>query len=207
MPLSRLKLKRISEYNLRTITIIQIVIATIISLLFQFVFPLNWQPFDRALHGPNVQHGDPGTSVVLSTLSQWFFSFAIAWLIYRDNPYINNFLIYSLVPLLSVLIMDIFLMLFWDYIHFTPLVIDFYILLKKRETLFQKWFPYYLVFLSTWYCIVYFLRLTYLDLPLNLFIANWIAMGLIGFGISCIFEDSILKSYLEKRKHANQEGN
>lgn len=204
MPVNMFKLKRISEYSLRTITIIQIIIATVITLLFQFVFPLNWQPFDRALHGPNVQHGDPGTSVVISTLSQWFFSFAIAWLIYRDNPYINNFLIYSLVPLINVVVMDLFLLLFWDYIHFIPLAIDFYILFKKRETLFQKWFPYYLVFFSSWYCVVYFLRLTYLDMPLNLFIANWIAMGLIGFGISCIFEDSIVKSYLKKKKDKNK---
>jgi hypothetical protein len=200
MPIDYLKIKKISEYSLRTITIIQIVIATLISLLFQFVFPLNWQPFDRALHGPNVQHGDPGTSVVISTLSQWFFSFAIAWLLYRDNPYINNFLIYSLVPLISVLVMDIVIFLYYDYIHFIPLAVDIYILLKKRNTLFQKWFPYYFIFYSIWYCAVYFLRLTYLDLPLNLFVLNWIAMALVGFGISCIFPDSIVKSYMKKRK-------
>jgi hypothetical protein len=70
MPTNKLQIRRINEYSLRMITIIQIIIATIISLLFQFVFPLNWQPFDCALHGPNVQHGDPGTSVVISTLSQ-----------------------------------------------------------------------------------------------------------------------------------------
>ncbi len=201
--MNSIKFIKISEYSIRTITIIQIFIATVISLLFQFVFPLNWQPFDRAFHGPKIQHGDPGTSIVISTLSQWFFSFAIAWLIYRDNPYINNFLIYSLVSLINVLVMDIFLLLFWDYIHFIPLAVDIYILFKKRDTLFQKWFPYYLVFFSIWYCIIYFLRFTYLDLPLYLFIANWIAMGFIGFGISCTFPDSIVKSYIKKKKSTN----
>lgn len=193
-------MKKISEYSLRTITLIQIITATVISLLFQFVFPLNWQPFDRTLHGPNVQHGDPGTSVVISTLSQWFFSIAIAWFICRDNPYINNFLIYSLVPLLSVLVMDIVIFLYYDYIHFIPLVVDIFILIKKRNTLYQKWFPYYLIFYSVWYSAVYFLRLTYLDLPLDLFILNWIMMGLIGFFISCLFQDSIIISYMKKRK-------
>ncbi|TFG30028.1 MAG: hypothetical protein EU532_01745 [Promethearchaeota archaeon] len=200
-------MKKISEYSLRTITLIQILIATMISLLFQFVFPLNWQPFDRALHGPNVQHGDPGTSVAISTLSQWFFSIAIAWFIYRDNPYINNFLIYSLVPLISVLVMDIVILLYYDYIHFIPLAVDIYILLKKRYTLFQKWFPYYLIFYSVWYCVVYFLRLTYLDLPLDLFILNWIAMGLIGFGITCLCQDSIIKSYVKKNREKFTEEN
>ncbi|TFG07422.1 MAG: hypothetical protein EU539_04935 [Promethearchaeota archaeon] len=198
-------MKRISEYDLKTITILQIIIATGISLLFQFVFPLNWQPFDRALHGPNVQHGDPGTSVVISTLSQWFFSFAVSWLIYRDNPYINNFLIYSLFPLMMVLFMDIAIFLWWDYIHFLPLAVDIYLLLKKRKTLFQRWFPYYFIFYSIWYTSVYFLRLTYLDLPLNLFIINWISMGILGFMISCSFPDSILISYIENRRLSKPE--
>ncbi|MFX0072865.1 MAG: hypothetical protein ACFFAO_17450, partial [Candidatus Hermodarchaeota archaeon] len=190
--MNKLKIKRISEYSIKTITIIQIIIATIISLLFQFVFPLNWQPFDAAIHGPNVQHGDPGTSIAISTLSQWFFSFAIAWLIYRDNPYVNNFLIYSLIPLIAVLVMDIAILLWWDYIHFLPLIVDIIILFRKRDTLIQKRFPFYFCFMSLWYATVYFLRLTYLDVPLYLFFLNWILMGVLGFVISCTFPDSFL---------------
>ena len=103
--------------------------------------------------------------------------------------------------------MDIVIFLYYDYIHFIPLAVDIYILLKKQNSLFQKWFPYYFILYSVWYCFVYFLRLTYLDLPLNLFILNWIAMGLIGFGISCLFQDSIIKSYMKKNKEKITEEN
>ncbi len=186
-------MKKISDFSLKTITIVQITIATIISLLFQFFFPLTWQPLDLIMFGPDIKHGDPDMNVVIASISQWYFSFSIAWLIYRDNPYINNFLIYSFGTVILISFADIFYYhLFWDFIHFTPLVIDIYLIWKKRDTLYQKWLPYYMIFLSFWYYIMYFLHLVYFLIPLVLLIANWTAVTLIGIALSFSFPDNII---------------
>ena len=50
-------MKKISELNIRIILLIQIATATVISLLFQFVFPLTWQPLDFTMYDPNIKHG------------------------------------------------------------------------------------------------------------------------------------------------------
>ncbi|MFX1313656.1 MAG: hypothetical protein ACFFHD_13760, partial [Promethearchaeota archaeon] len=84
-------LLKLNNLSLRSITLIQVAIATIISLLFQFLIPYWWQPLDTFQHGIK-QHGDVGANIVIFTISQWYFSLSIAWLIYHDNPYLNNFL-------------------------------------------------------------------------------------------------------------------
>jgi len=126
---------KFNELSLKTITIIQIVISTTVSLIFQFIIPFSWQPLDTFLYGIK-QHGDPGTNIIIFTISQWYFSFSIAWLIFQDNPYINNFLIYSIVPLGIIVFYEFFfLYLYYDYIHITPIIIDIYLIWKKRDTL------------------------------------------------------------------------
>ncbi|MGV9200757.1 MAG: hypothetical protein ACOC4M_18260, partial [Promethearchaeia archaeon] len=59
---------------------LQIFVATVVSLLFQFVIPLWWQPLDGYMHG-KVDHFDPGTNIVILTVSLWLFSFSVAWFI------------------------------------------------------------------------------------------------------------------------------
>lgn len=165
---------KISELDLKWITLIQLSIATIVSLIFQFIIPFNWQPLDRYVHGATIKHGD--YNYVFFTISQWYFSCSIAWFLYQDNPYLNNFLIYSIISLGSIIFIEFFVFfLFWDYIHLVPFIIDVYILVKKRDTLRKDWFKYLLVFTSTWYYAVYFLRLAYYEeLFFNYFIKGTI---------------------------------
>ena len=67
---------KFKDLGLKYITTIQISIATIISLLFQFLIPYSWQPLDAYRYGA-VPHGFEGTNLVFFTLSQWFFSLSI----------------------------------------------------------------------------------------------------------------------------------
>jgi len=147
-------------------------VATIVSMIFQFLIPFSWQPLDTYLYGIR-QHGDPGTNIVIFTISQWYFSLALAWFIYRDNPYLNNFLIYSIVPLGIIVIYEFFfLYLYYDYIHITPVIIDIYLIWKRRETLSRK-FAFYIIPINvSWLISVYFLKLAYYNEVLLFFIRN-----------------------------------
>ena len=166
---SKFKLK---ELNLKTITFVQIMTATVISLVFQFLIPFSWQPLDTFLYGIR-QHGDPGTNLVIFTISQWYFSISLAWFIYRDNPYINNFLIYSIVPLGIIVIYEFFfLYLYYDYIHITPVIIAAYLIWKRRETLSRKSAFYIIPVNISWLFSVYFLKLAYYNEVLLFFIRN-----------------------------------
>ncbi|MFX1420512.1 MAG: hypothetical protein ACFE9N_16540 [Promethearchaeota archaeon] len=166
-----IKLK-ISELQLKTITLIQIVIAAIISLIFQFLIPFSWQPLDTFLYGVK-QHGDPGTNIIIFTVSQWYFSISLAWFIYRDNPYINNFLIYSIVPLGIIVVYELFfLYLYYDYIHIIPVIISVYLIWKRRETLSQKYALYIIPINVSWLFLVYFLKLAYYNEILLIYVRN-----------------------------------
>jgi len=50
-------LKKPGDLNIRYITIIQLAVALIISLLFQFVIPYTWQPLYAYGNNPNIKHG------------------------------------------------------------------------------------------------------------------------------------------------------
>lgn len=178
---------KLNELSLKTITYIQILIAIIISLIFQFLIPLSWQPLDTFLYGIR-QHGDPGINLVIFTISQWYFSLSLAWLIYRDNPYINNFLIYSIVPLGIIVVYEFFfLFLYYDYIHITPAVIGIYLIWKKRETLSQKFAFYIIPFNITWLISVYFLKLAYYNEALIVFIRNLLIYSALWILLSFLF--------------------
>ena len=161
-----------NELSLRAISFIQITVATIISLIFQFLIPYSWQPLDTLLYGAK-QHGDIGANIVIFTISQWYFSLSIAWLIYRDNPYINNFLIYSIVPLGIIAIYEFFvLFLFYDYIHITPVIVDIYLIWKRRETLSQKYALIIITVNISWLLSVYFLKSAYYNEELLIYIRH-----------------------------------
>jgi len=184
--MSRIKFK-FSELELRTTTLIQVTIAIIISLLFQFVIPFSWQPLDTFLYGVK-QHGDPGTNLVVFTISQWYFSFSLAWLIYRDNPYINNFLIYSIVPLGIIFLYEFFfLYLYYDYIHVIPVFIDIYLVWKKKDTLSQKLGLYIIALNISWLILVYFLKLAYYNEELFVFIRNVLIYSILWILLSFLF--------------------
>ena len=176
-----------NKLDIKTITIIQITIATVISLIFQFLIPFSWQPLDTFLYGIR-QHGDPGTNIIIFTISQWYFSFSIAWLIFRDNPYINNFLIYSIVPLGIIIFYELFFLhLYYDYIHITPIFIDIYLIWKKRKTLSQK-FAFYIILINiSWLFSVYFLKLAYYSEELPIYIRNVLIYVVLWIILSFLF--------------------
>ena len=145
------------ESDLKKITLIQFIIATIISLLFQFVIPVEWQPLMGAL-----PPGSEGENVVFFTISQWFFSLSVAWLFYRDNKYLNNFLIFSFIPTSMMLVDEfIFIGLYYDWYHLYPFIVDIFILWKKRDTLNQKTFLKFIIIFALWLSIGYFMKLIY----------------------------------------------
>ena len=178
---------KINELSLVSITSIQIAIATIISIMFQFVIPFSWQPLDRFLYGVK-QHGDPGSNLVIFTISQWYFSFSLAWFIYRDNPYINNFLIYSIVPLGIIFFYEYFIIFFYyDYIHVIPVFIDIYIIWKKRETLFQKSGLLVIVLNICWLFLVYFFKLAYYNEEFLIYLRNVLIYTILWIFLSFLF--------------------
>jgi hypothetical protein len=175
-----------NRLNLKSISVLQIVIAIVITLIFQFLIPFSWQPLDTFLYGVK-QHGDSGTNLVIFTISQWYFSLSIAWLIYRDNPYINNFLIYSIVPLGIILFYEFFfLFLYYDYIHIFPVVVDIYLIWKKRETI-SSIYAYFIIPINIcWLLLVYLLDLAYYNEVLLIYLRNlfvylllWIVLAIL----------------------------
>ena len=181
---------KFSDLSLISITLIQFSIATIISLLFQFLIPYWWQPLDTFQYGIK-QHGETGVNIVIFTVSQWYFSFSIAWFINRENKYINNFLIYSIVPLGIIVVYEfIFLHLFFDYIHLLPFIVDIYLILKKRDTLHQNFAPYIILLNSIWLFSVYFLKLAYFREDLVIFIRNYIIYLVLWIALSFLFKSN-----------------
>jgi len=178
---------KLNELNLITITLIQITLATTISLLFQFLIPFSWQPLDTFLHGAR-SHGDPGANIVIFTISQWYFSLSLAWLLFRDNPYINNFLIYSIVPLGIIFVYEFFfLFLYYDYIHVIPFILDIYLIWKKKETLSQKFSIYIILLNIIWLFLVYFLNLAYYSEELSVFLSNILIYTVLWILLSFLF--------------------
>jgi hypothetical protein len=185
MAKSILNLNRI---NLKPIILIQFAIAIIVSLLFQFLIPYWWQPLDTFQYGIK-QHGDAGVNIVIFTVSQWYFSFSIAWFINRENKYIDNFLIYSIVPLGIIVVYEfIILHLFFDYIHLLPLLIGIYLIWKKRYTLRQKYAPYIILLNTSWLFSVYFLKLAYFREDWLIFFRNYCIYLVLWIVLSFLFK-------------------
>jgi hypothetical protein len=178
----------LKKFKLRNLTIIQISIATVISLIFQFIIPFSWQPLDTFLYGVRA-HGDPDTNLVIFTISQWYFSISLTWFIYPDNPYINNFLIYSIAPLGILILYEFFFLFFYyDYIHITPLLIDIYLIWRKRETLLKNFAPIIIILNSLWLYSVYLLKLAYYSEDVLIFTRNVLIYIVIWIILSFLFD-------------------
>ena len=187
-------LKKLGDLNIRYITIIQLAVALIISLLFQFVIPFSWQPLNAYESGYNIKHGDPGTNLVFFTISLWYFSLSIVWFLRRDNKYINHFILYSVFPLSLIVVLEFSVLgLYYDYIHILPLIIAIYITWKKRDNLIPHYVIYYTIILTIWLFTVYFLKLAYYGAPLLTFIFNWSVNTLLNIGYT------FFVIYLKKR--------
>jgi len=157
---------KFNDLNIKIVSCIQIILAVIISVIFSFVVPLEWHPATAKEIELGISPSEVGglgpISYHIFTLSQWYFSFSIVWVIKRDNPYLNNYLVVSFVPLVSIIIWEfIFLGLYYDYIHILPAIISFYILWKKTDTLEQKLMIIYACIYIVWFNIVWILELAY----------------------------------------------
>jgi len=174
--------------NITNIVIIQILGAVCIAFLFQFVFPLWWQPLDAYNQG-KVNHLDPNTNITIFTISLWQFAFSVMWFLDPDNVFINNFLVYSIPSHTMIMIQEFFIFrLYIDYIHLLPLVLGYIILLKKRETLKQRLLPYYLIGISSILFMDYFLELAYYGGPLWVFIVKWGILTSLNIVLSFTFD-------------------
>lgn len=143
--------------------LLQILIAIGIAVTLQFVIPLSWQPF-YTIVGP-VFGTNTGVGWIIFWLDTWFFSFAIAWLIYRENPYLNNFMMYSLIPLVIILAVEfIFYQLFWDYIHILPFIVDI-LILRKRDTLRKNLIVIFALIMTGLIFLEYYLGIAFSALP------------------------------------------
>ncbi|MHA1623578.1 MAG: hypothetical protein ACTSYF_03860 [Promethearchaeota archaeon] len=196
-------MKKLSELSLKSITFIQIIVALIISLIFQFIIPLAWQPLNAFEWGNLIQHGDEGTNIIIFTVSQWYFSFSISWHLRRDNKYINNFLVYSIPGLSSIVFIEFFLYgLYYDYIHLITYVTALYILAKKRESLIPNYVIPNFIFVSIWLFSVYFLRLAYFNSPLVDYFFRWVITSIANLGIWCLI--IIMKKRIDKKTNSSK---
>jgi hypothetical protein len=179
----------LSELNLKSITIIQIIVAFAVSLLFQFVIPMNWQLLYFFSEGPSIHHFEKGANIVIFTISQWYFSLSIAWFLRRDNPYINNVLIYSLVGLILTIIGEIISYgLFYDYYHLIPFFVSVYIFWKKRDTIKPKFVIHNSIVIIIWLLLVYILGLAYYQGPFTEYLIRLIIVISLGYVLAYIIK-------------------
>jgi len=185
-------------YNIirgHSIEILQIIGAIIMSIVFQFLIPLSWQPLDSYLK-PTIQHGDPGTNVIILTISQWYFSFSIMWFFKRSNKFINNFLIYSIPPLFSILMLEFYVFkIYYDYIHLLPLIVAFLIFFTQIETIKPKLVIWNILLLSIWLFTTFSLRLAYYNDPLSFFAFKLTIICIVDITIAIIIRQ------LQKKYH------
>jgi hypothetical protein len=165
------------------------------SIVFQFLIPLSWQPLDSYLK-PTIQHGDPGTNVIILTISQWYFSFSIMWFFKRSNKFINNFLIYSIPPLFSILMLEFYVFkIYYDYIHLLPLIVAFLIFFTQIETIKPKLVIWNILLLSIWLFTTFSLRLAYYNDPLSFFAFKLTIICIVDITIAIIIRQ------LQKKYH------
>ena len=166
--------------------IIQIIGAIALSLVYQFIIPLSWFPLDSFTR-PTVKHGDPGTNIIIFTISQWYFSFSVVWFFKRDNKFINNFLIYSIPPLYGMFILEVFgFRLVYDYIHIIPLIVAFLIFFTQLKSIIPKFVTLNLLVSSIWLYLAYFFRLAYYDDSIGIFTFKLILICIVDLTIAFI---------------------
>lgn len=115
---------------------IQLSITIGISVFFQIIIdPYIYNPYVRQLLGGFLE---PGNAIVICSLSMWFFSFGLAYLYYRENDILTNYLICALIPLLLIVGLEFSRLMFWDFLHIPPIFVIFHIIWKYRSTIRLK---------------------------------------------------------------------
>ncbi|MHA1378532.1 MAG: hypothetical protein ACTSRG_09140 [Candidatus Helarchaeota archaeon] len=148
---------------------IQILIAAVISVIFQLLIdPYIYNPYVRnAMAGGFI---DPGNAIVITSMSLWFFSFSFAFLYYQDNEIINSYLLCAFIPLIGIVGIEFFSLLFWDFLHIPPVIIIIYVIWKQRNTINLRYALFSSIILSIWLLTVRLLGFNYtgLSIPLTI---------------------------------------
>lgn len=149
--------------DLKRKTMEQLLIAISISIFSYFIIdPYFFDPYIRKM-----VFGDTGERLITS-VSQWIFSFSIAFWYYRENPILNSYLVSGFLPVFGIVIYEFTLLhLYIDFIHFTPLFAIFYIFLKKRYTLRYKYIIISTTILLLWAVLLKVFSLNYTKINLN----------------------------------------
>jgi hypothetical protein len=144
--------------------LIQILIAICISVFFQFVIdPLIYDPYIRQ---QLMVFPEPPGSIVICSLSMWFFSFSLAFLYYPSNTIINSYLYCALIPLSLLVGIEFTYLFFYDFLHILPLISIFIILWKKRSTIKLKNVAVTSIVLIIWATIARLTEVNYTGVPL-----------------------------------------
>ncbi len=140
--------------------LIQIIVAIAISLCFQFVIaPFIIDPIMAFVTGE-----PQDSSRIIITLSQWFFSFSVAFFYYSRNKIVNNYLFCGLLPVTFFLLYKfIFLQVFVDFLHILPIVVNIIILWKLRDSFNLKLVSICSLFLVIWLAMDRLLELAYIE--------------------------------------------
>ncbi|TFF85827.1 MAG: hypothetical protein EU551_03225 [Promethearchaeota archaeon] len=138
--------------------LIQIIIAIVISIFFQLIIdPLIYDPYVRG--SIRILVGD---AVVITSLSQWFFSFSFAYLYYRENEILENYLLCGFIPLVIIVGVELAVLgLFWDFLHIPPIIISIFIIIKRHSKIKLKYIGIISIFLMVWASIVRLLGTNY----------------------------------------------
>jgi len=109
---------------------------------------------------------EPGDPYVICSLSMWFFSFSIAFLFYRDNEIINNYLLCAFFALGMLVAVEFAFLFFIDFLHIPPIIVIFIILWRYRATLKIKNVFVTSLVLIVWIAIVRLVGTNYQSIPL-----------------------------------------
>ncbi|MHA1298726.1 MAG: hypothetical protein ACTSO9_04695 [Candidatus Helarchaeota archaeon] len=143
---------------------IQIIIAVVISVIFQLLIdPFIYDPYVRKQIGGFI---DPGNAIVITSMSMWFFSFSFAFLYYQDNEIINSYLLCAFIPLVGIVTIEFFSLLFWDFLHIPPIITIIYIIWKQKETINLRYVFFASIILSVWLITVRLLGFNYTGLAI-----------------------------------------
>ncbi|MHA1301348.1 MAG: hypothetical protein ACTSO9_18145 [Candidatus Helarchaeota archaeon] len=164
--------------------IIQILIAIGISIFFQFFMaPYIIDP-TLAWYTGKPQN----SSTIIFTLSQWFFSFSVTYFYYPDNKILNNYLFSGLVGVTLFLVYKFINLIFIDFLHILPFIVNILILWKKRDSLNLKYVTIISIILAIWATLDRLIGLAYTEFPIPVGVIIIIGWPLINIFLTYLIE-------------------
>ena len=144
--------------------LIQILIAVVISVLLQIlVVPFIIDPLTRKF--PTLF--ETRATILITTLSFWFFSFSVAFFYYPENEIINSYLLCSLIPLVIIIVQEFISLFFFDVLHLLPIIVVILIAWKNPNTINLKNVTITSPMLIIWFLIVRLLGINYPSFELS----------------------------------------